>query len=76
VPPNRAKSLQLKVLGDNIRRERVHRGMTQERLAEMVALHPRTVQKIEAGKVDILYTTFLRIQRGLRCSWDNLLGKS
>ena len=75
VPLTRVQSSQLKDLGDNIRRERVRQGLTQERLAELVALHPRTVQKIEAGRVDILYTTFVRFQRALRCSWDSLSGK-
>jgi DNA-binding XRE family transcriptional regulator len=49
--------------------------ITQERLAEMVALHPRTIQKIEAGKVNILLTTVIRFQRALRCPWERLLGK-
>ncbi|MGO8766090.1 MAG: helix-turn-helix domain-containing protein [Limisphaerales bacterium] len=41
----------------------------------MVGLHPRTIQKIEAGKVNILLTTFIRLQRALRCPWETLLGK-
>jgi len=61
--------------GANVRRERMRRGITQERLAEAVELNPRTVQKIEAGSVNILLTTVLRIQRGLRCSWEKLLGR-
>jgi transcriptional regulator with XRE-family HTH domain len=71
----RAQASQLKSFGDNIRRERVLQRITQERLAEMVGLHPRTIQKIEAGKVNILITTFVRLQRALRCPWDTLLGK-
>ena len=55
--------------------ERMRRGLTQERLAESVELNPRTIQKIEAGSVNILLTTVLRIQRGLRCSWESLLGR-
>lgn len=49
--------------------------MTQERLAEAVSLNPRTIQKIEAGSVNILVTTLLRIAKELGCSWDDLLGK-
>jgi transcriptional regulator with XRE-family HTH domain len=71
----RAQASQLKSFGDSIRRERVLQRITQERLAEMVGLHPRTVQKIEAGKVNILLTTFIRLQRALRCPWETLLGK-
>ncbi len=56
-------------------RERVCQSITQERLAEIVALHPRTVQKIERGGTNILITTAIRLQRALRCRWENLFGK-
>jgi transcriptional regulator with XRE-family HTH domain len=59
--------------GQNIRRERVKRGLTQLRLAELVDLNIRTVQKIEAGEVNILVTTLRRFQKALRCGWDELL---
>jgi len=35
--------------GANVRRERMAKGITQERLAELVDLNVRTVQKIEAA---------------------------
>ncbi len=47
--------------------------MTQERLAELVDLNIRTVQKIEAGEMNILITTAIRIQAALRCAWNDLL---
>ena len=47
--------------------------MTQEKLAELVDLNIRTVQKIESGDINILLTTVLRIQRALKCSWDRLM---
>lgn len=59
--------------GANLRRERNARRITQEKLAEMVDLNIRTVQKIEAGEINILVTTVLRIQRALRCEWDKLM---
>lgn len=71
----RLRAQQLKSFGQNLRRERVRQGITQERLSEMVGLHPRTIQKIEAGSVNILLTTIIRIQRALRCSWETLMGK-
>lgn len=49
--------------------------ITQEKLAELVDLNIRTIQKIEAGAVNILLTTVLRLQKALDCSWDDLLGK-
>ena len=39
------------------------------------AFEERLFQKIEAGSVNILLTTVLRIQKGLRCSWEKLLGR-
>lgn len=50
--------------------------MTQEQLAEAVDLNIRTVQKIEAGDVNILLTTVLRIQKALGCEWEELLGET
>lgn len=47
--------------------------MTQERLAELVDLNIRTVQKIEAGELNILLTTILRFHKALGCSWDDLM---
>jgi transcriptional regulator with XRE-family HTH domain len=66
---------QLKRFGAAVRRLRNAKGLTQERLAELVQLNPRTIQKIEAGEVNILLTTMLRIQKALECHWEDLLGK-
>jgi transcriptional regulator with XRE-family HTH domain len=49
--------------------------ITQERLAELVDLNIRTVQKIEAGDVNILLTTVLRLRKALGCDWEDLMGK-
>ena len=51
-----------------MRRERMARGMTQERLAEAADLNVRTLQKIEAGQTNILVTTLIRLCRALDCS--------
>jgi len=75
VPLNREQSGKLKRFGDNIRRERLRREITQEAFAEMVDLNIRTVQKIEAGDVNILLTTVLRLQKALKCPWESLLDK-
>ena len=64
---------QLKNLGAGIRRVRMAHGMTQAKLAELVDLNIRTVQKIEAGHINMLVTTAMRIQKALKCSWENLL---
>ncbi|MCU0771753.1 MAG: helix-turn-helix domain-containing protein [Verrucomicrobia bacterium] len=58
--------------GSNLRRERMAQNLTQEYLAEAAGLHPRTLQKIERGDIDILLTTIRRIQAALDCPWDVL----
>lgn len=63
---------QLKALGANLRRARVAAGLTQEKLAELSELNPRTVQKIEAGETNILVTTAYRLCRACKCSLDDL----
>lgn len=60
-------------LGSNVERARKVRGLTQEKLAEAVDLHPRVVQKIEAGETNIKATTLIRIQTALGCSWEQLI---
>jgi transcriptional regulator with XRE-family HTH domain len=73
VTKNRPKLPQLAAFGANVRRERVARGLTQEKLAELIDVNSRTIQKIEAGKLNILLTTILRLQKALGCSWDSLM---
>jgi len=63
----------LEALGGNIRRERVAAGLTQEKLAEMSELSPRTIQKIEAGQITILVTTLRRLRKAIGCSYEELL---
>ena len=63
---------QLRLFGANLRRERVARHVTQERLAELADLNIRTLQKIEAGETNILLTTAVRLKRALGCSLDAL----
>jgi transcriptional regulator with XRE-family HTH domain len=75
VPLDRKETAQLKQLGANVRRQRIARELSQERLAELVELHPRSVQKIERGETNILITTVLRFKRALGCAWDELMPK-
>jgi transcriptional regulator with XRE-family HTH domain len=63
----------LKSVGENVRRQRRALGMTQEKLAELAELAPRTIQKIEAGRLDILATTVRRLRQALRCRYDDIL---
>jgi transcriptional regulator with XRE-family HTH domain len=73
VPRSQDENNQLKKLGANIRRERMAKGITQERLAEMVGLNIRNIQKIEAGETNVLITTLIRIRKALGCSPEKLV---
>lgn len=57
-----------------MRRERVASGLTQERLAEKADLNIRTLQSIEAGQLNVLVTTAMRLQEAMGCDWKNLMG--
>jgi transcriptional regulator with XRE-family HTH domain len=71
IPGN--KSVQLKTLGANIRRERTARDLTQEQLAEKAGLSLRNMQRIEAGELNPLATTLMRLHQALGCGAEKLL---
>lgn len=72
---NPKQTKQLRNFGANLRRERMAQKITQQKLAELVDLNIRTIQKIEAGHVNILLTTVLRLHDVLDCSWGSLMEK-
>jgi transcriptional regulator with XRE-family HTH domain len=51
----------LRIIGDNIRKERLRRRMTQEGLAEVLGIHWKTLGYIEAGKRDFGASTLAMI---------------
>jgi transcriptional regulator with XRE-family HTH domain len=73
VPKDPRIQAQLKKFGANVRRERTSRNITQDKLAEMVDLNIRTIQKIEAGSINVLITTAARLQKALDCAWTRLM---
>lgn len=60
-------------VGANVRSRRMKASLTQARLAETAELDLRTVQKIEAGELNLLITTVARLKEALKCRWDDLL---
>ena len=72
MPISKTDWTDIKRLGANIRRERNARNLTQEKLAELADLHLRSLQKIEAGEINLLVTTVFRIKKALKCSWEKL----
>jgi transcriptional regulator with XRE-family HTH domain len=75
VPKPKALSPWLKQLGDNIRRERMAKGITQQQIAEKADLNIRNVQRIEAGEIDVLLRTTVRIRKALGCPLEKLIPK-
>ncbi len=75
VPSKREITTQLKRFGANVRRERVAKSLTQEKLAEKADLNIRTLQSIEAGGMNLLVTTAMRLQKALRSDWNSLFDK-
>jgi len=73
VPLTSKEWVDIKRFGANLRRERNALNLTQEQLAELADLHLRSLQKIEAGEINLLYTTVLRIKRALKCRWTRLI---
>jgi transcriptional regulator with XRE-family HTH domain len=71
----KALSPWLKQLGDNIRRERIAKDLSQQQLAEMADLNIRNVQRIEAGEIDVLLRTTVRIRKALGCPLEKLMPK-
>ena len=63
----------MRTFGANVRRERTAKELTQEKLAELVDVNIRTIQKIEAGDINVLVTTAMRIQKALGCPWGRLM---
>jgi len=73
VPSDAKIQAQLKKFGASVRRERIAKGITQEKLAELVDLNIWSVQKIEAAQINVLVTTAMRIQKALDCPWGKLM---
>jgi transcriptional regulator with XRE-family HTH domain len=73
VPLSKTEQTRLKVFGANVRRERSIKGLTQQKLAELAGISTRNLQKVEAGELNILLTTAVRIKLGLRCPWSRLM---
>jgi transcriptional regulator with XRE-family HTH domain len=63
----------LRVFGDNVRRIRVERHLSQEQLAARTVLHRTEIGKIEQGTVEPRLTTLSILADGLGVTVDQLL---
>lgn len=69
IPPERLYPL----IGENIRRLRKQRNMTQEQLAECIGGDQKYISKIEIGKARPGLSTYLRIANAFQVSIDRFL---
>ncbi len=61
------------ILGKNINRLRMQRGLTQDALAERAEIDRRHVQRMEAGTANPGIDVIVRVKAALGASWDELL---
>lgn len=62
-----------KTLGEKIRTYRKERGLTQEKLAELASIDPKSIIEIENGKRNPTLKTISKIAQALRASLPQLL---
>ena len=74
MPLGKEERVLLAKIARNLQRLRSHCDLTQEQLAERADLHPRTIQKIESGSINLLITTLDRLRVALGVTWSELLG--
>lgn len=68
--------LLVKVFADNVRRERVHQGISQELLAERAGVHRTYVGMLERGEKNVTIYNIERIARALGVAPASLLESS
>jgi transcriptional regulator with XRE-family HTH domain len=60
------------MFGDNLKRIRAKRGLTQRELAVLALIHKRYVQDLEANLKIPSVVIAIRLQRALNCEWRDL----
>ena len=62
-----------RLVGSNIKRERMKAGFTQETFSELIGIGTKSLSAIERGTVGVSLTTLLRICNALSISSNSLL---
>ena len=57
----------------NLKRQRINAGWSQEALAERAEISVRYLQLVESGRFGVSLAVLLRLRRALGCSWNKLL---
>lgn len=62
-----------KDIGQRIKEKRIEKGLTQEKLSEMIGVGPSHMSHIESGSTVPSFEVFISILNALQCSSDELL---
>ncbi len=68
-------AIDYKDIGQRIKQVRTARGLTQEKLSEIVGIGPSHMSHIESGSTVPSFEVFIAILNALECSADELLCK-
>jgi transcriptional regulator with XRE-family HTH domain len=63
-----------KIIGQNVYRLRLTRGLTQTQLADFAELSKRYIQKIEHGEANITVDVVEKLAKILKCGWQDVVG--
>lgn len=66
-------AIDYKDIGQRIKQKRIEKGLTQEKLSEMIGVGPSHMSHIESGSTVPSFEVFISIINVLNCSADELL---
>ena len=66
------KDKTLDKFGENLKRLRIKRNLTQEALSEMAECHPTYIGLVERGKSSVAVKKILKIAKSLNCRVSDL----
>ena len=66
-------AIDYKDIGQRIKEKRIEKGLTQEKLSELVNIGPSHMSHIESGSTVPSFEVFISILNALNCSADELL---
>ncbi len=68
-----SEHIELKIFGQQVRKLRQAKGLSQEKLAELAGLHRNYIGGIERGERNVALLNILRLARALEVSPSKLL---
>lgn len=66
-------AIDYKDIGQRIKEKRIEKGLTQEKLSELIGVGPSHMSHIESGSTVPSFDVFISILNALDCSADDLL---